>query len=319
VGQAKFLTVVASSLPDERTLNTACAKLGAFIETEVKPADLRGLFQAVLNPEPAGRETISKPDEGADLQAGTEWLQTLPEGIDIVKQLEREPEMHRPITFALRTFLYSAHADTLQVTLTADSVRSDILELMSKKEQTLKQTLRERLLTTLGEAFGKQPRLYDSGLTRRITPLSAIVFERAGSEKKQISRELLKLRNELSPLRERIREAEKSIFGSAADERSAYNKWEGAFKEIERKFGDGEGLVTIRGALSMAESAADMVAEPYKPKGYVKAIREVPLEIAFRMFSRRTATEIHRLKRDLPASGRLARTASRLFGEIDDP
>ena len=137
------------------------------------------------------------------MTTGREWLQTLPSGTDIVEQLAREENAHRPTTFLVRTFLYLAHADAHQIPLTPDTSRVPVLETTVRTERNLRQQLLKKL-NEQSQAGLLTDDFRDVELTRQITTLASIVFERAQPKATNIPKEMQRLRKELAPIRARI-------------------------------------------------------------------------------------------------------------------
>src|SRR5437868_9118921 len=109
----------------------------------------------------------------------------------------------------------------------------------------------------MGEAF-QDSRLGDElNVTRDITPLAAIVFDRASPHRSNIPAEMVRLRDELAPFRKRLRDAEEDLlWGTRDNEIAAFRKWKAVFEEIEREFGKGDHLVSVSGVLGFAEGVA---------------------------------------------------------------
>jgi hypothetical protein len=156
-------------------------------------------------------------------------------------------------------------------------------------------------------------------LRQTITPFAAIVFERAYPSKKNIIREMAKLREELAPFRIRMRKYEKKAFWSDWDENNeAENKWQEVLNEIEKSFGKEPKLITFKRGLGFGEALGELVQEPHKIGSWTKLLLGQPLEVTQRMLLRAPVIEIHQLRKNLPGPPQLWKTASRLFGDIAD-
>jgi hypothetical protein len=281
---------------------------------EQEPDRFRELLEFVLGPGQAQYGLSSMPDRSEDVAIGQQWLQTTPTHTDLVRQLEQEKDAVRGTTFLVRTFLYLAYADDAKVAFTPDAIRCLVLETVLDVEEQF----RGRLLAVLRSSFERYPVFGDQELQRRVSPLTAIVFERATPKPERITGEMEKLRDELAPFRRRLHELEdKALWASRDEAVDASRRWEDMLAELERSFGAEPGLVSVRRGLNFAESAAKVIEQPTSWTAWSGALLSLPAEVISRVLSRRPAIEIHRLRRQLPATGRLHNTIHRLFGEIN--
>jgi hypothetical protein len=128
----------------------------------------------------------------------------------------------------------------------------------------------------------------DTDLTRRISPLASIVYERAWPKKQNMVSEMVALRKELKSLREGLRSIEQELLvGNAQTEKRLSRRWDSVFGELEKAFGEGQGLVTRSGALTFAESASKVMDEPHKTSSWAKILLGLPVEMIERMLARR--------------------------------
>lgn len=290
-----------------RLNSIAASHLAAFLGNDKPVGQIEPLFDAILSPGSIARALSTTPDTPQEVEMGVEWLQTLPGGAQIATELDRDDAAHRSVTFFARTFLYLAHADESRLPLTPDSARSPVLQAVAVAEKNRRQTLREQLLKVADDAFHTHTLGDEFAITRDVTPLAALVLDRAWPNRKNIAREIMKLRDELTPLRKRLREAEDVFFfDDRREELKAVRKWEGVFKEIERQFGKGEHLLNVSGLLGFSAGATEVAIAPHKPAGWFQLLN-LPVEIKRRILARRTIIELHRLHKELPGSGRLAR------------
>jgi hypothetical protein len=292
-----------SDVKNKEVLAAACAHLVAFLGEGRSVEEYVPLFHWMQRPDAVERGYSSLPDGPVEVENGKVWLQTLPDKGDIVAELNREPALHRSVTFLARSFIYLAQADASGVALTSDGARSVVFETVDGEERAL----RAQLLRKIGETF-LDSRLGDEfNLTRDITPLAAIVIDRASPHRSNIPREMVRLRDELTTLRARLRTAEEELFSGTRDnEVAAYRKWKAVFDEIEREFGKGDHLLTTSGVLGFAEGVAGAALKPKEPKGWFQLL-SLPVDIVRRILSRRTIIELHRLRSQLPASENLRR------------
>jgi hypothetical protein len=118
-----------------------------------------------------------------------------------------------------------------------------------------------------------------------------VVFDRAWPERRNIAREIERLRKELAPLHERLRRAEGDIFWGKRDaEIGTAQEWNKVFDEIDRQFGRGEGLLNLSSALGFAEGVAGVALMPKHPARWFKLLN-LPTELTQRILSRRTVID----------------------------
>jgi hypothetical protein len=243
-----------------------------------------------------------------------EWLRTTPRQ-DILQQLSRERDYTRGTTFVVRSFLYVAYADVARLVFTPDVSREPVVESVVEAERDL----RERLLQALDTSWQRFPRIGDSDLKRNISLLAAVVFERAKPDRTRIVPVMKELREQLAPLRQRLRRAEDVILnGQGDDPINAEVAWNQAIKELQRSFGAEPHLVSTEKILSFGEHVGDLADEPQSPKAWMAMLLGLPFEIVKRLVYRRPAVELHRLRRDRPAVERLRQTALSLFGSMEE-
>jgi hypothetical protein len=149
----------------------------------------------------------------------------------------------------------------------------------------------------------------------RVSPLAAVVFERAKPDKKRIAAEMDLLRAELAPLRRRLRGAEDKIFsGKGTEVTDAVNDWDLVVDELGRRFGREPHLISLDGILRFGRDAAEVADSVSKPKAWMAALLGLPFDVLRRIVARRPAIELHTLQREIPGSGRLKRVLLELFG-----
>jgi hypothetical protein len=296
---------------DHRIIEAACGHLGAYLGQAEDTEVFEPLFTDLLTPDSVTRSFSYHPDTEQDVAMGREWLQTLPPGTDVVEQLAREKDIHRPATFLVRTFLYLAYADAHRIPLTPDTARVPVLEGAKRRERNL----RSQLLTKLNEQSREGSLTDDFGDLERVTPLASVVFERAWQHETSIPDEMRKLRDDLSRFRARIAESEKRLlWGNRKDELKASQNWQDIFAEIERDLGKGESLLKLSSLLGFAEGAVGAYAKPEDVKSWFKLV-DLPREIIQRISARRSVIELHHLGDEMPSSGRLRWLVDRLFGD----
>src|SRR6266446_585479 len=287
-------------LNNEEVIRPACAHLVAFLGEGRSVDEFEPLFHWMQHPDSVERSYGASPDGPDDAESGKIWLQTLPNDADIVGELNRDSVSHRKVTFLARSFIYLAQADASGLALTPDRVRSVVFEAVCDKEKKLRNALRAQLLESMGEAF-QESRLGDEfNLTRDITPLAAIVFDRASPHRSNIPREMVRLRNELAPLRARLRDAEEELlWGKRDTEVAAYRKWQAVFKQIEQEFGQGNHLLSVSEVLGFAKDVAGAAVKPKEPKGWFQLL-SLPIDVVRRILLRHRFIELHHLRSELP-------------------
>jgi hypothetical protein len=312
VSAAKETIQIRGAVPDRKLVGAACGHLGAFLNEKIEVSRYQQLVESLLEPRSVDRAFNIRPDGPDDFQQGMEWLRTIPDELDILVALDQDKEFHRGTTFLVRTFLYLAYADIHRLPLTPDQTRTRVFEPIVRSERNL----RKMLLDKLEREFQKNYFANDISIKRNITPLASVVFDRAYPKPENIAKEMVELRYELAPLRERIGKAEKTLVeGTRMDELSVARKWNEVFQEIERAYGTGQGLLRMRGLLTFAEPAVAIAGDPTSLNSWAKILK-LPIDALSRMVSRLPVIEIYNTQ--FPSSERLQRAAHRLFGEISE-
>jgi hypothetical protein len=221
-------------------------------------------------------------------------------------------------TFVLRTFLYLAYADVDNLPFVPDSTRQHILVSAVVRADELFTPLARELQVTLSDAVANS--LPGGDIYRDTPPLSAIVFERARSKRGRVVPEMVALREELAPLRERLRRFEYDLyFGTADQAKDAKAKWDNALHEADEAFGSRPRLWSWRGAAKFGEQLGEAIDKPTSFASWSKALVGLPIEVISRLVRRRTLVGLHRLEHELPAAGRLSETVRRLFSPVIGP
>src|SRR5262245_61060430 len=108
-------------------------------------------------------------------------------------------------TFLRRTFLYLAYSDFLKVPFTSDSARASVVSAVLRKEDDF---FRICVLKVLQKTFEEFPSLSVDEPRHIVSPFAAVVFERCNGSRSKLVREIQRMRHELIPTRERLRELE---------------------------------------------------------------------------------------------------------------
>jgi hypothetical protein len=295
-------------------VSAACVRLATYLDDALTIEECRKLIEATLEASHIERAFSASPDSVEDFNTGADWLRTFPRGQDIKAALDRETHDHRSVTFFVRTFLYLTYAELKELPLTPDETRATAMAGIVRTEGNIRQRMRE----ALQKAFPNRFLTDEIELTRALTPLASVVFDRAYPRRENIPKEIQKLRNELRPFRRRVQEAEKDlIWATGREEARAKQKWEAVYKEIEAEFGRGEGLVNvdITSGLSTAEAAARFAESSTKVSAVIKTLA-LPLDVLVTFLRRRPAIEIFHLGDKIPSSVSLKQTAYALFGHV---
>lgn len=276
----------------------------------------RELIKRSLSAPQAIYELSRVPDRAEELYTGKEYLLTTPTRLDILQALDREREYSRATTFLVRTFLYLAYADASGLAYTPDLSRSSVSGAVCDAEEVF----RDRLLTAMkaswkGDAEFVDPSVDRLQLQRRISPLAAIVFERAYPDKNRIVGELENLREELKETRLKLRSAEDRLLRRSRKERQeAEREWNALFAEVESTYGQEAQLTSLKSIIRFTSSLVEAPEDPSNYAAWAAELLKIPGEIVAKLLRKRTLVDVHRLHRDLPAPGRLRDAVHRLFG-----
>jgi len=249
------------------------------------------------------------PEEGVDYGDLDDldlslFLHTDLEPHTIPGELQEKEGQRRAARFIARTFLYIAYQEVSGLVFVPDAVRESVIEDVVAMEDVV----RGKLLAAL-----KVQETHASDV-RRLSPLAAVVFERA-SHRSRIIQEMKRLRDELAPLRERLRKAERKIFyGKGTKVGAAKAEWEMVAAELKKSFGDQPQVICLRSILRFGSDAGELADEPLKAKSWMTLLLGLPFEAASRLLSRRPAIELHHLRREMPGSIRLWESVQRLLG-----
>jgi hypothetical protein len=243
------------------------------------------------------------------------WLKGTPSRWDILAQLKKEENYTRGVTFVVRTFLYAGYADVHGLYLTPDATRLKIVKPLADAEEDLQNQLLKRFQAAVTQR-GQRRYGQMGNIREHIPPLAAIVFKRAGSDKTKIPKVMRELRKQLAPLRKSLRDDEVAIGEGGQKEMSAIRKWERVYQELHETVGVGKPLVTLRSLANFGQALADLGGDFVNAGNWSKAIFGLPLEVATRVATRRSAIEIFELAKDLPGPAALWETTRALFGEI---
>lgn len=271
------------------------------------------LFDTTLRMSGIRREPY-EPDSTDQIEFGREWLLTVPERKDISNELLREQEAAKGVSYLMRTFMYLAYADSNRLVLTADATRMPVLDQVAQVEEQF----RGKLIQHLRAKWQENPVTLGSALWSRISPLSSIVYERAAPRRERIWKEMIELRAELAPVRQRLRAIEdQSLYAtSLKDAEDAIRALNGIIEEIDRSFQGDHNLIhtSVKPFLSFGKSIAGP-GDLHHPKAWLEALIQSPVAVLSRIINRRGAIEIHRLRSQMPPNGRLSSAVSRLFGD----
>jgi hypothetical protein len=283
--------------------------LWTFLGNRKANKNLRQLLHSALMYHELHHALGDVPDRGNEIDLGSRWLRTPPDATDILVELVEEIDPRRAAQFVIRTFLYLGYHEVTGLVFVPDAVRASLVGNVVASEQEV----REKLLGALKPPPGKGAERTEPPVSR-ISPLAAVVFERS-SQRNEILHEMEGLREELAPLRERVRGAEKKIFyGKGVEVSDGIQEWKLVAAELQKSFGSEPHLVSLRSILRLGREFADVADEPVKAKNWLAFLLGLPFEVASRLLSRRPAVELHHLRDEVPGVGRLQRSVQRLFG-----
>ena len=296
---------------EDGLVQSASSHMMAFLGESVSSEQNQILVQEILTPKSIERSYRSAPDEVDDFKYGEMWVRTLPPAADPVVALDKENDMHRSVTFFVRTFLYLAYSEANEIPFTLDEARASILPQFIDKEINLRRSILEKLK----EVHDQSVLVGNIDVKRSLTPLASVVYSRAMTRNK-IPEEVARLREELTSLRARLTEAEDALFYATHDKQaSAFRKWTEVLDELERRYGKGEGYVACRGLLGFAEKAVEVALDPTKWNKLIS----LPIEILRRATARRPIVEIYELLPTMPGLKASQRDIDRLFGNVASP
>jgi hypothetical protein len=261
-------------------------------------------------------ESVYGADHIEHIRIGDQWLRTFPENADLAKALENELNILQIQggKFLVRTFLYLAYSDLFKIPFTSDSARSVVVATVMNNEDNF---FRSRLVKTLQETYEKYPSISANEPRRLVSPFAAIVFERCNGMRSKLVKEIQKIREELKPTRERLRELERNaLWGSRTESIEAEEKIHKVLNEIVQHFGLRPGLFSWKRGISLAGESGDIIDNPTSWKAWLTGLVSLPVEIALRLSQRRPVAEIHNLQQALPGPRTLDKSLYELFGEI---
>ena len=217
----------------------------------------------------------------------------------------------RTAEYIVRTFMYRALATGLGCQFVPDAQRVSLIQAASPIELDLAgeaaRVLRESWQKTVPEVGGE--------IRNFTSPLGAVVIERAQGDAARLPDELLKLRNELSGVRDRILDFEnKMLEDSLRDAQEASRRWKRAMGELRDAYGNGVQAISIQQGIHVTGTAAETAAKDGWKVGLLEVIRNFTAEPLLSMLRRRPVVELHQLHRETPAWGRLLRRARVLYG-----
>ena len=312
-------------------VSAANAHLTNFLGINAKKRDFSDLIQDTLTP--ISIERVLKAEEsyrdGPDIfEAGVRWLKKAQSTRNLVNALNKHPQHHRNVTFAVRTFLYTAYADVNELPFTPDLIRSSFLNKVIQSENKIWKKLtvamqahgiRKDIANSLQRSFEKRSADSSFGIARKVSPLAAIAFDRAKKDRREVFPQLLRLRSELKKVRARIRELELTIlYGIGRSEVRARQKWQRAIQEIEAEFGPGKGSVRFDSAPAFGEAISDAIDHPESPASWVLGFGQIAARPIAKFARRRAVFQLIRMSKAMPNSGQLRKSMDSLFQKVED-
>lgn len=272
------------------------------------------VLRFALSPKEALSGLTYVPDTVEDVRIGDSWLRTVPKDADILQMLRAKENISRGGTFLMRTFLYLAYSDFFKVPFTSDSARTTVVSTVLKKEDDF---FRSKILKTLQKEFENYSSSSVDGPSQMVSPFAAVVFDRCNGNRSRLVKEIQRIRDELRPTRERLREIEwDSYWVNWTEHLKAKNKIKDVLSEIHEHFGSHPGLISWKRGISFAEEAGGIIESPTSPTAWVKTFLSLPAHVARRLISRRPIAEIHSLQQAIPGPRALDKTIHDLFGDV---
>jgi hypothetical protein len=266
-------------------------------------------------PEEIARLLQSMNDNPEKLHEGREWIHALSgqEWLSAAQLVPDDTSRINCATYFTRTFLYAAYAQQNNLPLTSEVARMPLLEKIVDSEKALA----DKLLKELKAAGQDTPARRFPELRKSLSPLAAVVFERAARKPSNLPDEMEHLRDELAPLRKRLRKAEYEILQGDYDRvEVAAQHWEEVFDELRRTFGGDPNVISFDGLIDFSKASADVVDNPTSKKSWISAIIGMPVSVVRRLLMRRPLLEIHRFRKELGGDGRLMAAVQKLFPDF---
>jgi hypothetical protein len=246
----------------------------------------------------------------------------VPDAIEQVHGLIKNGQqaVYRGTYFLVRTFLYYAYSDQLEMPFTPDTTRGPLLLDVLAREGLL----REQILSALRSSYENFPVYGERKLRKKIPPFAAYVFTQASSregsalvKRKSIVREMQTLRHQIAPVRNALRSTEEgALRASSRDELiTAEKKWLDAIGSIKREFGYSPDIVTVKRGLGFGNNVLSALVSPWNPAAWASLLTGAGFDVAQDVMSRGPVIAIHKLRSQLPAPAELREALNKLFPE----
>jgi len=277
--------------------------------TGKEPDVVEGFLGEFLDPENVKKQVEILPFdpeiEDHFLQ-GVNWLRNITSYKDLLARLQN-PHIRRSAFFVARTFFYISYANIRKYTLAPDAARSKFTKPILDSEKMFVGQLMKRLNSSY-KPHGIYPELESM-----ISPLSVIVYERAG-RKEDIIPQMESLREELNETRQNLINLELEALNKGTKQsQKALSKWQSILSEIDKTFkGNAGNGISYDKAADLTEATVDTVTAPYNPKGWIKILK-LPFEAIKGAINRGPLIEIHKLQPQLGSVERIEKAIKRLF------
>lgn len=266
---------------------------------------------ATLSRLPLG-DVLSLLDSAEDTDEsiwGNEWTTGCPTDGELRAQI------YNRNVFFIRTFLYIAYADLSDLSFTADWRRAKVVGLLLQREDDLASKLRQ----SIHQAYASTAAGGFRDIRKRVSPIAAVVFDRASKNGTSIASETRAMREELSQFRTTLRDAQEQLkYGTHDEALLAETKWNNAIEELQRAYGSEPDILTVRKLISFGPELARIADDASKYGSWTKALLTLPLEVASRIIARRTVVDLHQLRENVPAGGALDLAIKSLFGRVKE-
>lgn len=298
---------------EERLATLTRSHLGVFLpSTAAGELDDWVEHALALSEVPNERERVATMNAAARLNPPEFIADPNPEDVAEALKEPKDPFGLRP--FVVRSFMYLAYAELSDTPWAPDAMRNPLMSAALRSERDIASQLRQ----TLRDQWEKYPELGVVDVRKRVSPFAAIVLERCKGDRTAIVSEAMRLRHELKSIRDQMSDTERDLHDGSRDAATkAARKWTGILNEISQSYGPSPRIVDITSGLGLAEDATEIIEDVSSAKAWVKGLANRPVQAVVRLFRRRPVAHIHRLRAELPASGRLLAALRRVFPETE--
>lgn len=226
---------------------------------------------------------------------------------------EAEPALR---SYVVRTYMYYSYGELERIPFVPDAARKPLVGAVVTGERDLAR----QIIEAIGEQWRTHPQLVVSDLRERISPFSAVVFERCRGDRRGLPYEILRLREELADVRKNLSQQERRILyadGSRNGTVAAERRWNAILAELESAYGPSPSVFTFDRGVALAGSAAAVIEAPRSPAGPLNLVA-MSARALVRHLRRRPVAQLHDMRASLPSASRLRASTQSLFPELRD-